>query len=174
MQTQLQKSWYLVQFKPNCHQLATRNLRRQGFETFLPLQEITKRKPSKFTTQLRPLFPGYMFVSFNLTQDPSQVSWQKINSTMGVSRLVSSNGRPRPVPLELITNLMLRCDKSGKLSPATLFKQGEYVQFLNGPFANFIAKVEKTDALQRVWVLLDAMGQITRVQAKPGQLITGS
>jgi transcriptional antiterminator RfaH len=58
------KNWYLIQFKPNSHQIAARNLIRQGFEIFLPLQEITKRKDTKFTNVLRPLFPGYMFVSF--------------------------------------------------------------------------------------------------------------
>ncbi|MDC0634586.1 transcriptional activator RfaH, partial [Planktomarina sp.] len=43
------KEWYLVKFKPNSHRLAMRNLQRQGFETFLPLQKITRHKASRFT-----------------------------------------------------------------------------------------------------------------------------
>ncbi len=61
----LMNHWYLIQFKPNSHRLAERNLLRQGFETFLPMQEVTRRKASRFVNDLRPLFPGYMFVSVN-------------------------------------------------------------------------------------------------------------
>ena len=34
--------WHFIQFKPNSHRLAERNLRWQGFETFLPMQQITR------------------------------------------------------------------------------------------------------------------------------------
>ena len=40
------KQWHLIQFKPNSHRLAERNLKRQDFEVFLPMQEITRRKAS--------------------------------------------------------------------------------------------------------------------------------
>ena len=57
--------WYLIQLKPNSHSLAERNLRRQGFETFLPMQKITHRKASRFVSDLKPAFLGYMCVSVN-------------------------------------------------------------------------------------------------------------
>ena len=105
--------WYLIQFKPNSYRLAERNLHRQGFETFLPMQKITRRKASRFVSDLKPLFPGYMFVSVNSELAP----WRSINSTIGVSRLVSFEGKPKPLPLQLISGLMLRCDASGTLLP---------------------------------------------------------
>jgi len=71
--------WYLIQFKPNSHRLAERNLHRQGFDTFLPMQKITRRKGSRFVSDLKPLFPGYMFVSVNSDLAP----WRTINSTIG-------------------------------------------------------------------------------------------
>ena len=85
------KHWFLLQYKPSSHHLALRNLHRQGFETFLPMQDITQRHPTKFVQQRRPLFPGYMFVSFALDTAP----WRKINSTVGVARLVSFDGQPK-------------------------------------------------------------------------------
>ena len=51
-------SWYIVQFKPNSHKIAVRNLQRQGFETFLPMHEVTRRTVVKFETVTRPLFAG--------------------------------------------------------------------------------------------------------------------
>ena len=35
------KKWYIVQIKSNSYDLAVRNLERQGFETFLPKNEVT-------------------------------------------------------------------------------------------------------------------------------------
>jgi transcriptional antiterminator RfaH len=158
--------WYLIQFKPNSYRLAERNLHRQGFGTFLPMQQITRRKASRFVSNLEPLFPGYMFVSLNSELAP----WRKINSTIGVSRLVSFEWKPKPLPLQLISGLMLRCDASSTLLPPTSLKTGDSVELLTGPFANFIATVDTIDPDQRIWLLMDFMGQETRMQVSADQL----
>ena len=154
-----EKIWFLLQFKPNSHRLAERNLLRQNFETFLPMQEVTRRKSTRFVSDLRPLFPGYMFVAFDPQTDP----WRKINGTFGVSKLVSFNGKPKPVPLDLIASLMRRCDVAGKLLPSRQLATGDQVKLLTGPFANFVAKVDTIDSNQRIWILMECMGQRTRV-----------
>jgi transcriptional antiterminator RfaH len=76
----------LAQFKPKCHRIAERNLERQGFQSFLPMQEETRRVRGKFTALMRPLFPGYLFVAF----DKARGGWQAVNSTYGITRLVST------------------------------------------------------------------------------------
>ena len=158
--------WYLIQFKPNSHRLAERNLHRQGFETFLPMQNITSRKASRFVSDLKPLFPGYMFVSLKTELAP----WRTINSTIGVSRLVSFEGKPKPIPLQLISGIMLRCYASGALLPLKNLREGDMVEMLEGPFANFIATVDATDAEQRVWLLMDFMAQEARIQVSSDKL----
>ena len=160
------KSWFLLQYKPNSHRVALRNLHRQGFETFLPTRAVTQRKSTKFTQQLKPLFPGYMFVAFEREGAP----WRQINSTIGVS----FDGQPRGIPLDLVSGLMLRCDASGKILPPTQLSTGDKVEVLNGPFANFIATVENIDAEHRIWVLIDFMGQGARLQVQPEQLKTST
>ena len=160
------KHWYLIQFKPNSYRLAERNLHRQGFETLLPMQKITRRKASRFVSNLKPLFPGYMFVRVNSDLAP----WRTINSTIGVSRFVSFEGKLKPLPLQLISGLMLRCDASGTLLPPRSLNEGDSVEMLTGPFANFIATVDTIDPEQRIWVLLDFMGQKTRMQVTADQL----
>lgn len=158
--------WHLIQFKPNSHRLAERNLNRQGFETFLPMQETTRRKGSQFVYKLKPLFPGYMFVSVSSEHAP----WRTINSTIGVSRLVSFDGKPAALPQQLISGLMLRCDTSGKfLSPKSL-NEGDNIELLTGPFARFIATIDTIDAEQRIWVLMDVMGHRTRMRVKSDQV----
>lgn len=53
-------SWFLAQLKPNCANIADKNLKRQGFKTFLPMEEGTRKRNGKFITAMRPLFPGYI------------------------------------------------------------------------------------------------------------------
>jgi transcriptional antiterminator RfaH len=158
--------WYLIQFKPNSHRVAERNLHRQGFQTFLPMQKITRRKASRFVSDQKPLFPGYMFVKVNSELAP----WRSINSTFGVSKLVSFEGKPKPLPLQLISGLMLRCDASGTLLPPKSLNEGDSVEMLTGPFATFVATVDTIDPEQRIWVLMDFMGQKTRMRVTADQL----
>lgn len=152
-------TWFLAQFKPNSHNIAERNLVRQGFRTFLPMQEATTRARGKFSTQMRPLFPGYIFVALDMLQG----GWRAVNSTYGITRLVSLGKEPTPVPLDLVSQLMLRCDRAGKLLPPKRLKPGDQVMLAKGPFTDFVATIESIAPERRVWVLMEIMGTQTRV-----------
>jgi transcriptional antiterminator RfaH len=65
---------------------------------------------------------------------------------------------------------MLRCDAKGKLLPPKLLKPGDHVTLTKGPFANFVAEVEKIAPDRRVWVLMEIMGGQTRVAVGADQL----
>lgn len=152
-------TWFLAQMKPNSHGIANRNLTRQGFETFLPLQEETRRARGRFITRRRPLFPGYIFVAL----DVKRGGWRAVNSTIGITRLVSLGGAPTPVPDALVSELMARCDAEGKLLPPRLLQPGDEVTLTKGPFSDFVATVERIAPDRRVWVLMEMMGAQTRV-----------
>jgi transcriptional antiterminator RfaH len=47
-------TWFLAQLKPNCAKIADKNLARQGFKTFLPLEEETRQRNGKFISAMRP------------------------------------------------------------------------------------------------------------------------
>lgn len=161
------KKWYLAQVKPNQFKVAQENLTRQDFDVFCPVVEKSQRNRAKFQPQLCLLFPGYLFVSF----DPGKPQWRAINSTYGVSKLVSLNSlEPSSVPEELIAELMLRCDSDGRLMPPSTFKLGDEVTVVGGPFADLVTKIERVDPDQRLWVLLDIMGRIARVTISANDL----
>ncbi len=155
-------TWFLAQLKPNCGSIAERNLKRQGFRTFMPLEEGTMRRGGRLVTAPVPLFPGYIFVALNTATG----QWRPINSTYGITRLVSFGQEPAPVPLSIVSQLMLRCDASGKLLPPRLMKSGDHVRITSGPFADFVGRVESIAPDRRVWVLMELMGGQTRVAAK--------
>ena len=163
---QKSKAWYLLQFKPNSYRIAELNLKRQGFETFIPLQEITKRKFSRFVNCVIPLFPGYMFVSFDLNES----LWTKIRSTSGVLRLVSIGGIPKVLPSDIIDGIVQRCDKFGRIKPSKVPAKGDDVRIIRGSFADFLAKIEKIDDNERALVLLKFAENMTRVEVETNQL----
>ena len=142
----MSKEWFILQFKPNAHHRANKYLNQQGFETFLPLYDITSRKVSRFISTTKPLFPGYMFVTF----DKANTEWSKINFTYGVSRLITFNSILKSIPTTFVDNLMMRCDLSGKLLPIKKLKINDQVKILDGLFTNFIATVEKYETDQRI------------------------
>ena len=161
-------TWFLAQLKPNCAQIAQKNLDRQGFQTFLPMEEETRPRNGKYVTAMRPLFPGYIFVAF----DAAQGLWRSVNATYGITSLVSFGNAPATVPQALVTRLMGRCDDDGTLLPPKLLQPGDSVTLTLGALSNFVAEVEAIDPDKRVWVLMDIMGRQTRVKVSADQLRT--
>ena len=151
--------WFLLQYKPNSHQIAVKNLSAQGFKTFVPLQRVTRRFRKTFKEEIKPLFPGYMFVSF----DPHHDLWRSISSTFGVSKLITFGNRLTPLPIRLIKELKKRTETEHDLCLLKV-KKGYNLKISRGPFADFLAQVENIEAEKRVWVLLDLLGQKSRVR----------
>ena len=149
----------MAQLKPNCANVADKNLKRQGFRTFFPLVETTRKVQGRFVTSKRPVFPGYLFVSL----DPERGLWRAINSTAGVTRLVEFGEGPASVPHDLVEQLMERCDAAGKLLSPQILKAGDRVEITSGPFASLVAEIEKIAPDRRIWVLMNVMGSKTRV-----------
>jgi transcriptional antiterminator RfaH len=154
-------TWYVAQLRPGGFARAQLNLRRQGVETFMPLDGHTRVQKGKRKPGLKPLFPGYIF----LHADPRRISFQAINCTYGISRLVMRDRvTAQTVPQALISDLWQRCDAEGRLQPPPSFRPGEAVRIIAGPFAEFVATVESLSAPERLRLLFEMMGQTVRVE----------
>ncbi|MEP5937635.1 MAG: transcription termination/antitermination NusG family protein [Erythrobacter sp.] len=162
--------WYLAQVKPNCAQIAQRNLEQQSFECFLPYERYTARLGGRFTSKKRLYFPSYLFVSSRTSSAP----WRAIISTQGVAQLVRFGEQPATVPPQIIFELQVACDHEGCIEGQASLATGDDVRIEQGPFVGFAGKVDKEAPEQRVWVLLDVMGKATRVSIQRDDLrLTG-
>ena len=74
------------------------------------------------------------------------------------------------VPSGVVTGLISRCDSFGRLLPPDALQRGDFVEIQSGILANFIATVETIDSKKRIWLLMDLLGQVTRVQVASDQL----
>ena len=160
MNQSLDKKWFIAQIKPNSYNTAIQNLERQGFETFLPKMQITQRQKNKFLVKNVYVFPGYMFVCF----DPYIISWTKINSTYGVSKILVFNKKPSEISSDLILELKIRYEINSNPTQKEKLQKGDSIKFSKGPFTDLIAKVESVDEKNRIWILLEAMGGYQRLK----------
>ena len=153
-------NWYLLQTKPNAHVAACENLRRQGFEVFLPLINKTTKKNTRFLDVKAPLFPGYLFMGTSI--DP--IPWKSVNGTRGISKAVSLDGVYRPISSYIIEAVQDRCDEHGVLQRLNDLVAADRVKIERGPFAEFICSVEQIKDDQRVWVLIEILQQQARIE----------
>ena len=167
MKSQVKDCWYVAQLKPNGFSKAQLNLSRQGFECFMPMRKVTLRHARKLTAGLRPVFPGYIFIKFGL----DNAEWRKINSTLGVNRLISFHeGRPAQIPEALMAGFMARCDDQHMLKPISDWKTGDTARLISGPFADFIGEVEELVSSDRVRLLFKFMEQYKSVEVSSAVL----
>ena len=158
--------WFAVNTLPNSEARALLNLGRQGWRCFCPLVSKTTRSGRRSTTRLKPLFPSYLFVNL----DPKQTRWRSVDGTFGVRALVKAGEMPAPLPQGIVETLIAMSDSDGRVTFASALRTGENVQFLSGPFAGLIGKLEHLDAAGRVTVLLDLLGRATAVRGQASEV----
>ena len=159
-------NWHLLQTKPNAHVTACENLRRQGFDVFLPLITKTTKKNGKFLDITAPLFQGYIFMGTSNDLIP----WKSVNATRGISKAVTLDGVYRPVNSEIIEGLQCRCNDGGVIQRLNDIAPGDRVKIEWGPFAEFICTVEDIKHNQRAWVLIDLLQRQARSEISANAL----
>lgn len=137
--------------KPGQELKAALHLERQGFQTFTPSIVKTVRHARRRTERKVALFPGYLFVRFDI----ENCAWRSINGTLGVRSLVMAGDRPLPTPMGLVESFIELSDKSGLMH--TELQVGQRVEILSGPFVNLVGTIERLDAKGRARVLLDLL-----------------
>jgi transcription elongation factor/antiterminator RfaH len=161
--------WYVAQTQPRAESRAIIHLERQGYHVFCPRYRKTVRHARKATSVLAPLFPNYLFLHLDVTQGP----WRAVNGTRGVARLITQGESPQPVPQGIVEDLLARTRDDGAMDWTPIFRIGQTVRIADGPFANFVGKLERLDAAGRVRVLLDLLGRSVSV-ALPREALTAA
>jgi transcriptional antiterminator RfaH len=153
--------WYVVQTHVNGEAKAASNLARQGFGVYFPRYLKRRSHARKIDTVARPLFPRYLFVAI----DVATQRWRSIQSTIGVSHLVSWRGAPASVNDDVVSALKQREDEGGfiRLERRVRFSPGDTVRVLEGAFTDSLALVEGINDRERVAILLDFLGRKVRV-----------
>ena len=151
--------WYVIRTEPQADYLAAEELERAGFETFFP--RIKRVSPKKGPAD-GPLFPGYLFLRWDLEAEGKP----SLRRAPHVSGWVSFDGVVIPVPDEAIAELADRVEAvnmNGGLWRR--FKPGDQVYVASKTIQGLAQVVEEGKSPQaRVRVLMEFMGGLVPAQ----------
>lgn len=152
------RQWYVVHTQTRQERRAELNLRRQGFDAWLPLIRRARRHARRVDTVLAPLFPRYLFVQLDLAGQ----AWRSINGTFGVVRLLCNGDTPLVTPEGLVQEIKQRCDETGTiLWPPRALSAGDSVKVALGRF-DVEGIFQTTSGQDRVVLLINLMGREVR------------
>jgi transcriptional antiterminator RfaH len=154
------QKWFVARVKTRSEVIASTNLQAQGFSTFNPTLKRTIRHARQFRETRVPIFPGYLFLSF----DPATAAWRSVNGTRGVIALITAAGKPVAVPDSAMKVIRANFGFGDAMSAPSL-AVGDTVRFMAGPFADSIGKLASIDSRGRIEVLLAVLGTQINVKA---------
>ena len=119
--------WYVAYTNSNHEKCVAVQLERRSVAHFLPLYESVRRRKDRRVKLQLPLFPGYVFVRFNMRDR------LRVLQVPGVARLVGFNGLPCPVPDSDIESLQTCLARNVSLEPHSYVQVGRRVRIGAGP-----------------------------------------
>jgi transcription termination/antitermination protein NusG len=120
--------WYALSTRSRHEKQVRDRLAAVGFEILLPLTtSLNQWSDRKVWTQM-PLFPGYCFARFALTNRLA------VLQTPGVVRIVGST-RPEPISDEDLAAIQRLSESQRHTEPYAYFVEGAWVQVIRGPLA---------------------------------------
>jgi transcriptional antiterminator NusG len=146
------------------------------FQVEVPTEEVVEIKNGKRQQVQRKVFPGYILVRMELTDD----SWGAVRNTPGVTGFVGATSRPSPLSLDEVVKILAPETKraaavasGGKAAAAgdkprvevIDYQVGESVTVMDGPFATLPATISEIDPVhQKLHVLVSIFGRETPVE----------
>ena len=137
-------------------------------QVLVPMEKVSEVKAGKKKISERHVFPGYVLVQMELTDE----SWYLIKNTPGVAGFVGSGLKPVPLQDEEVTQILQATqEKMEKPTPKVIFQKGEAVRITEGHFNNFNGVVEEVNPEKgKLRVMVTIFGRFTPVELEYWQV----
>lgn len=169
MTTDKELRWYVVHTYSGHEQKVADTLKQrveaaglkdQIPEVLVPTQEKIVIDAGKKKTIRERIFPGYVMVKMIVSNE----IWGLVRNTTGVTGFVGARARPTPLPDHEV-EAILKFTKMEAPKFEMRFKEGETVKIIDGPFMDFLGKVDEIDEEKgKVKVLVSVFGRETPVE----------
>ena len=140
------------------------------FQVEVPEEEVTEIKNGQRKQVKRNVFPGYVLVRMDLTDE----SWSCVRNTPGVTGFVGNAHHPSPLSLQEVENILApRPVKKGEKIDMKMvdYEIGESVTVMDGPFATLPATISEIMPEQgKLKVLVSIFGRETPVELSFNQV----
>jgi len=168
------KSWYAVHTYSGHENKVKTNIERRADSLGLkdkisrivvPVEEETRNRNGRRTTIKRKVFPGYVLMEMELTDQ----TWYLVKNTIGVTGFVSSGNKPVPLQQHEVQNILDALEQKTPLAPK--WSKGDVIRVTTGPFADFNGSIEEVNPdKQKVKVLISIFGRDTPVELDFNQI----
>jgi transcriptional antiterminator NusG len=132
-------------------------------EILVPSEEVVEVKGGQKSISERRIFPGYVLVEMDLTDE----TWHLVKSAPRVTGFLGGAGnRPTPISEAEVNKILSQIEEGvEKPRPKVLFEVGEMVRVKDGPFADFNGNVEEVNyEKSKVRVSVAIFGRSTPVE----------
>jgi len=163
------RRWYVVhtysgyenKVKANLeHRIKTMDMGHRIFQVVVPTEDEIEVKSGQRRTVARKVFPGYVLVQ--MIQDNS--SWYVVRNTPGVTGFVQMGDEPAPLEDSEVAQILKQM-KAESPRVKVGFVEGQSVRINDGPFTDFIGKVDQIHKDKgKVRVLVSFFGRETPVE----------
>lgn len=138
----------------------TLNLTDKIISILIPTSEKIQIKRGQRKTVHEKIFPGYMLVNMELTDD----SWLAVRTTQGVTGFVGVGNKPTALPKHEVEAIKKYMNQAAPQYKAD-YSEGEAIRIVDGPFNDFLGTVNSIDEEKgKVEVLVNIFGRETPVQ----------
>jgi transcriptional antiterminator NusG len=165
--------WYVVhsyagyekKVKSNlANRIISLNMEDYIFQIEVPEEEVMEIKNSKRKMVKRNIYPGYVLVRMDLTDE----SWSVVRNTPNVTGFVGNAHNPSPLSMDEVEGILAPrpVKKSDKPEIRVVdFEVGEAVTVMDGPFATLPASISEIMPEQaKLKVLVSIFGRETPVE----------
>ncbi len=150
-------NWYLVYTKPKNEDIVSQKFIDAGFQVLNPKLKERKVYRRKLQDIISPLFPCYLFVKFDGSED-----YRLVKYTRGVRSIIGLSGNPTIVPEEIISSILSRMTDGVILLKPQEFNPGDKVIIKAGPLEGVNAVFEREmKGTDRVGILLGSINART-------------
>ncbi|MFA5933578.1 MAG: transcription termination/antitermination protein NusG [Microgenomates group bacterium] len=141
--------------------IESEHLENKILDVLVPTQEKIEIRSGKKENVKEKIFPGYILVRMVL----DDLSWLAVRTTQGVTSFVGMSNKPTAIPDREVKSIVSYMTQGAQPTYKTTFSENDTVKIIDGPFAEFIGKVESVDKERgKIKVLVSIFGRETPVE----------
>lgn len=160
------KKWYVIYTRPNAEKKLEQRLLERGFDTFLPMNTVTRIWSDRKKVITEPLFKSYVFVYSDLD------GLHQIKTFTGFSHFLRFGAYPVSVPESQITLIksVTSCF-SGAQIMASNFIEGDQVTVINGPLKGMEGVLVEVKGEKKVALEIRQLEQSMLITIPPSSIV---
>ncbi|MEO8232725.1 MAG: transcription termination/antitermination protein NusG [Ignavibacteriota bacterium] len=138
------------------------HLKAKVFEILVPMEKVFEVKDGKKKSKTKNFFPGYILVNVDLDNQVKDF----ILSTPSVMGFLGTGGNPNPLQPEEVRRIVGRLSQDSSTERMeTIFRSGDLVKIIDGPFNNFSGLIEEVnEEKMKIKVMVSIFGRKTPVE----------